>query len=113
MNNVRKPLTGLLALGVALAMPLAFAQEADDFGQPPPTPTEQAAPAAPQGQVTWSDLDADGDGNLSREEAAALPELASVFDQADTDGDGVLTPQEYQAYAASQGAGAPPPQDDP
>lgn len=111
MNNVRKPLTGLLALGVALAMPLAFAQEADEFGEQPPTPTEQAAPTAPQGQVTWGDLDTDGDGNLSRAEAAALPELASVFDQADADGDGVLTPQEYQEYAASQGAGAPP-QDD-
>ncbi|MGO1894193.1 MAG: EF-hand domain-containing protein, partial [Luteimonas sp.] len=70
MNNVNKPLIGLLAIGVALAMPAAFAQEADDFGQAPPTPTE-AAPAAPQGQVTWSDLDADGDGNLSRAEAGA------------------------------------------
>ena len=30
MNNVRKPLTGLIALGVALAMPMAFAQEADE-----------------------------------------------------------------------------------
>lgn len=110
MNNVRKPLIGLLALGIAAAMPLAFAQEAEEFGQQPP-PTEQAAPPAAQGQVTWTDLDTDGDGNLSREEAAALPELAAVFDQADADGDGVLTPQEYEAFAASQGAGAPPPQE--
>lgn len=113
MNNVRKPLTGLLALGVALAMPLAFAQDTGGTAQSPTTPTDQAATAGAQGgQVTWSDLDTDGDGNLSRAEAAALPELASVFDQADADGDGVLTPQEYQQYAASQGAGAPPPQDD-
>lgn len=112
MNNVNKPLIGLLAIGVALAMPAAFAQDTqDDFGQQPPTPTE-AAPAAPQGQVTWNDLDTDGDGNLSRAEAGALPELASVFDQADSDGDGNLTPQEYQAWAATQGAGGPPPQDD-
>lgn len=113
MNNARKPLTGLIAFGFALAMPLAFAQEAD-YAQDPPPPTEQTAPPAgqPAGQVTWADLDTDGDGNLSREEAAAFPELASVFDQADADGDGVLTPQEYQAFAASQGAGAPPPQDD-
>ncbi|MEN1925901.1 EF-hand domain-containing protein [Luteimonas sp. MJ293] len=108
MNNVRKPLTGLLALGFAMAMPMAFAQEADDFGQEPATPTAQSAP---QGQVSWTDLDTDGDGNLSRAEAAGLPQLAQVFDQADADGDGVLTPQEYQAWAASQGAGAPPPQD--
>lgn len=112
MNNVRKPLAGMIALGLALAMPMALAQETDDdFGQQPPTPTE-AAPAAQQGQVTWSDLDGDSDGNLSRAEAAALPELASVFDQADADGDGSLTPQEYQEWAATQGAGAPPPQDD-
>lgn len=113
MTNIRKPLIGLIALGTALAMPLAFAQEADDFGQAPQTPTEQAAPPAAQaqGQVTWADLDTDGDGNLSRAEAAALPELAAVFDQADADGDGMLTPQEYQAFAAAQGAGAPPPQD--
>ena len=111
MNNVRKPLTGLIALGVALAMPMAFAQEADEFTQQP-APTEQAAPAAPQGQVSWADLDTDGDGNLSRAEAASLPELAAIFDQADADGDGIPTPQEYQKYAASQGAGSPPPQDD-
>ncbi|MGY0560394.1 MULTISPECIES: EF-hand domain-containing protein [unclassified Luteimonas] len=109
MNNVRKPLTGLLALGFALAMPMAFAQEADDLGQEPTAPTGQPAP---QGQVSWNDLDSDGDGNLSRSEAAGLAQLASVFDQADADGDGVLTPQEYQAWAASQGAGAPPPQED-
>ncbi|WP_058833747.1 hypothetical protein [Luteimonas abyssi] len=102
MTNVRKPLTGLLALGAALAMPLAFAQD--------PTPTE-APPAGGATQqaepLTWADLDTNGDGNLSREEAAAYPPLAAVFDQADADGDGQLTPQEYQAFAAAQGAGDP------
>lgn len=98
MNNARKPLAGILALGVVLAMPMAFAQEAGD---------QQPAPAQ-QGQTTWSDLDTDGDGNLSRAEAAALPDLASVFDQADADGDGALTPDEYQAWAADQGQASPP-----
>lgn len=111
MKTIRKPVTGLLALGLALAMPLAFAQDTDGAAQSPTTPTDQAAAAGAQGgQLTWSDLDSDGDGNLSRAEAGALPELASVFDQADADGDGVLTPQEYQQYAESQGA--PPAQDD-
>lgn len=107
MNNVRKPITGLLALGLVLAMPLAFAQESE-AGQPPAGEATSQA----QGQVSWADLDTDGDGNLSRAEAAALPELGAVFDQADADGDGVLTPQEYQEYAAAQGAGSQPPQDD-
>ena len=99
MNNVRKPLTGLIALGVALAMPMAFAQEADEFTQQP-APTEQAAPAAPQGQVSWADLDTDGDGNLSRAEAASLPELAAIFDQADADGE--------QDELAEEGEGGEP-----
>ncbi len=102
MTNLRKPLAGLLALGFAVATPMAFAQDAGDA----------AAQPQAQGQTSWSDLDTDGDGNLSREEAAAMPQLAQVFDQADADGDGVLTPQEYQQYAESQGAGSPPPQDD-
>lgn len=108
MNNVRKPLTGLVALGIAMAMPMAFAQEADDGQQPTSSTAQQSAP---QGQVTWNDLDADGDGNLSRAEAGGLPQLASVFDEADADGDGALTPQEYQAWAAFQGAGAPAQED--
>src|SRR5690606_14656996 len=58
MNNVRKPLTGLIALGVALAMPMAFAQEADSVDQPPQAQAAQQA----QGQVSWADLDSDGDG---------------------------------------------------
>lgn len=112
MDNARKPLAGMLALGLALAMPVALAQETDDeFGEQPPTPTE-AAPAAQQGQVTWADLDGDSDGNLSRAEAAALPELNSVFDQADADGDGVLTAEEYQSFAARQGQGASSPAED-
>lgn len=108
MNNARKPMIAVIALSAALAMPMAFAQEADW------TQDAAAAPAAQPGQqLTWADLDADGDGNLSREEAAAHPALSAAFDQIDADGDGVITPQEYQAYeAAQQGAGAPPAGDD-
>lgn len=103
MKNVRKPLTGLLALGAALAMPLAFAQEPTTQEAPP---TDAAQPQAAEGQLTWADLDTNGDGNLSKEEASAHSALAAVFDQADADGDGQLTPDEYRSFAASQGAGA-------
>lgn len=115
-NNARKPLAGLIALAAAVAMPLAFAQEAEPMTQDPTTtqdptqasPTEQTAPAQPaQGEVTWADLDADGDGNLSQDEASAHPALSTVFAQADTDGDGQLTPDEYRNFAASQGATPP------
>lgn len=108
-NNARKPLAGLIALTAAAAMPLAFAQDPTTTQDPTQAPpTEQAAPAQPaQGQVTWADLDADGDGNLSKTEAGAHPALSTVFDQADTDGDGQLTPDEYRNFAASQGATPP------
>jgi hypothetical protein len=52
------------------------------------------------GKVTWSDLDGDKDGKLTKTEAAALDSLTQVFDQADADKDGALTPDEYKAYVA-------------
>jgi hypothetical protein len=45
-------------------------------------------------------LDKDGDGSLSRAEAAANPELARQFDAADKNGDGKLSRMEYLAVMA-------------
>jgi len=106
MKNARKPLFGLIALGAALAMPMAFAQ--DPTAAEPPTaqdptteyPTQSPAPAAEQQPLTWADLDVDGNGTLSKTEAGNLPSLAQVFDEADTDRDGELTPDEYKAFVA-------------
>lgn len=132
--KTRNALTAALALGLALSAPLAFAQDAATDAQPqqssdatsadtqtPPTdaaaatdgataaqpaaPTPQAD-AAPK-QITWSDLDADKNGNLTKAEAAPVEALSSVFDDADADKDGALTPDEYKAYVAkNQGAAA-------
>ena len=78
----------------------AAAQATQDAAQPAPT----AADVPPAGrQLGWDDVDADGNGTISREESAALPALASVFDQADADGDGELTADEYRAHAAKAG----------
>ena len=96
MNTIRKPVAAILAFGAALAMPMAFAQDPTTTGE---EPTSSA------GQLTWADLDTNGDGNIGREEAAAHPALAGVFDQADADSDGQLTADEYRTFAASQGAG--------
>lgn len=41
--------------------------------------------------------DKNGDGGLSKEEAAALPRIAQHFDQLDTNKDGVVTQEELQA----------------
>lgn len=122
MNKTRNPLTLAIALGAVLAMPVAFAQQppTDTTGAPPtaqpqdPTTTtdDSAAPATTPGeptaqpqQLTWADVDADGNGSISKSESAALPSLAQVFDQADADADGELTTDEYQAFVAANAGG--------
>lgn len=130
MKNAPMPIAAVLALGAALAMPVALAQSAitpevraaeaaavesaaaaetaqdasvqdasvQDAGQPSPTATG----AQPTGaQLGWTDVDADGNGTISRAESAALPALAAVFDAADADADGELTPDEYRGHAAT------------
>ena len=127
MSNARTHLAAAVALGAALAMPMALAQSAvtpeirdaqkaateaaeaaeaaqdvqdvQDAAQPASPPAE-AQPASRQ--LGWNDVDADGNGTISRAESAALPALAAVFDEADADGDGELTAEEYRAHAAAR-----------
>ncbi|MGY1458388.1 EF-hand domain-containing protein [Luteimonas sp. A534] len=130
MSNARTHLAAIAALGAALAMPLAMAQStvppevrdaqkaasehaasehaatehadtahAQDATQP--ATTSGAQPAARQ--LGWADVDADGNGTISRDESAALPALAAVFAEADADGDGELTAEEYRDHAAKAG----------
>lgn len=47
----------------------------------------------------FSSLDANSDGAISKEEAAADATLASVFDQVDANGDGAISQAEYEAAA--------------
>ncbi|PJJ98683.1 calcium-binding protein [Lysobacteraceae bacterium NML91-0213] len=98
MTSNRKPFAFLLAAGAVLAAPLAFAQDTA-------TTTTGAQTGASGTQLTWADLDSNGDGNLSRDEATAHSALAAVFDQADADSDGQLTADEYRTFAAAQSAG--------
>lgn len=49
--------------------------------------------------------DKNGDGLLSKEEAAALPMLARHFDALDTNQDGMLSPEEIEAGAHHRFAG--------
>ncbi len=121
----RTPLL-LVAVATALAAPLAFAQSSaasatqdsttqaatpaspatpatpatSETAAMPATPATPATPSSTNGKVTWSDLDGDKDGKLTKTEAAALDSLTQVFDQADADKDGALTPDEYKAYVA-------------
>ena len=42
--------------------------------------------------------DTDGDGKISRAEAAALPRMAKHFDEIDTNKDGLITREELKAH---------------
>jgi Ca2+-binding EF-hand superfamily protein len=48
------------------------------------------------------DLDKDGDGALTRSEAAGNPELLARFNELDKDGDGRLSRTEYLQWAAGK-----------
>ncbi|NUO77510.1 MAG: EF-hand domain-containing protein [Lysobacter sp.] len=119
MNTLsRKSLIGAFALVASLSAPLAFAQQAE---QAPPAEqtaqstdaeaaaatdattaqaSEPAATAAAPQKKSWSDVDMDKDGNLSKTEASSVPALGQVFDKADSNADGSLTADEYKAYVA-------------
>lgn len=51
------------------------------------------------GKMSWTDIDTDKDGNISKTEAAAMPALDRVFADADGNADGLLTGDEYRSYA--------------
>src|SRR3546814_4301967 len=98
MENTMKhanKLSGLIALAAAVAMPMAFAQNApttDDGVQP--TSPQAPAPTAEPKQVTWADLDVDQDGSLSKAEVATVPDLTPLFEPAHDYPDGRPTPKE-------------------
>jgi hypothetical protein len=89
--------TSLLALGASFAIVASVAFAQGGAPQPTPMPTDKATPA----KTAWEDLDVNKDGNLSKEETAALPALHEVFDQADSNADGALTGDEYRTYLAA------------
>lgn len=129
MKQSRSALIGLLALSAVVAMPMAFAQAKDQKAADPATTTQsetQATDAAPQDATTatqaptaptaaageakprtWTDVDGDKDGNISKTEAASEPAVGQIFDLADTNKDSKLTPDEYKAYVAKANGAKP------
>ncbi|MCW5664940.1 MAG: EF-hand domain-containing protein [Piscinibacter sp.] len=57
--------------------------------------TAAADPAA--AQAAFKKADANGDGKLSKDEAAKLPKIASMFDTLDQNKDGALDLAEFSA----------------
>lgn len=97
----KSPLFAVLAL--SLASPLAFAQSL-----PQDQAAQQTPPTHNAGGITWEQLDADSNGDISKAEAARSEGLSRVFDQADANGDGNLTIEEYRAFAQAKAATAEP-----
>ncbi len=76
---------------LAAALPLAaLAQQPQPGGQP-----SGQAPASSTPEIAFMRADANGDGKLSKPEAARLPAVASKFDALDKDKDGALSMGEY------------------
>lgn len=81
---------------------------------------QQSGASSGQGQQGWADVDTDGNGTISKQEATANAGLTQIFDQADADTNGELTPDEYKSFisknyggAAAAGAGQPQQQTQP
>lgn len=54
---------------------------------------------------TFKQLDANQDGAISKDEAAAMAGLSAVFDQSDTNRDGKLDKDEFGAATQAMGMG--------
>jgi hypothetical protein len=84
---------------VALSLPVAASAQEQET---PPAKTQTDAPPASDPAMpsprAFPELDTDGDGNISKDEAAADPALTQAFGMLDQDADGKLTPAEYQGY---------------
>ena len=80
-----------LALFASLALGSGLASAQFTVG---PAPTGAKAPAAQQAGA-FAKLDTDGNGSISRKEAAAGGVIARQFDALDSNHDGLLSPAEF------------------
>lgn len=62
-------------------------------------PATKAPDMSAKAQEAFTRADKNGDGKLSKEEAAAMPAIAEVFDKADVDKDGFLSKAEFAEVA--------------
>src|SRR5690606_3934849 len=105
--HMKQPSLIALAIAAAVAAPLAFAQDQSATQQAETEATmtqEMQLPQVPEttAPATFATLDADQDGRVSKDEAAADASLSAAFDDADTDGDGFVSEAEFRVHAAPE-----------
>lgn len=89
-RNIRTTIAALFAVSaVAIGLGVHAAEGKGEHGK--------------HGADRFKQADKDGDGKLSKDEAAAMPRLAKQFDQVDTNKDGFLSKDELQAMRAKHG----------
>jgi hypothetical protein len=94
-----------MRLQYLLALPLLAAGPvlAQDLGSPTTTTPPNVPSTGTVGQsASLSRLDADRDGSISFQEAAANPDLNRQFLQYDRNSNGVLEPPEFARFEATQ-----------
>lgn len=85
-------LVGCLLGSVCMANPPSF--PGGDSGDRPEPPN-------------FSQFDSDGDGYVSRSEAASIPPLKDHFDDIDSNGDGLLSEAEMESHRPEPPSGGP------
>ena len=88
------------------AAPTSDSSVQADTGNQDATAAASVGPSSAPVKKSWSDVDLDKDGNLSKTEAGTVPALGQVFDKADGNADGSLTADEYKNYVAKAQGGA-------
>jgi len=106
-------LTSIIAVAAACALPLGVhAQGTTTPSSPSPsmsTPPSSMAPGTPLADPftgkSFSSVDTNGDGFISREEAAKAQGFVGRFEELDKDGDGKLSQAEINAVGAPAASG--------
>ena len=104
--------TSFLIAGAAAALlPFAAAVAQDPPSSPAQDPQQsQPEPAPAQKGATFESLDADGDGRISKTEAAANQNVLDQFSRYDKDGNGFIERAEVTSTNTSPPAGGQPQQ---
>jgi hypothetical protein len=86
----------------AAAALLSTAALAQNETTPPPQPSTTPPAASPQSGSIFDALDADHSGSLAQQEAQAHATVAQHFSTADANGDGNLSREEFSAAFKTQ-----------